>query len=105
MKRTEETTVVLKMTLSQAERIETGFVRVGPIAVACRRVINEARRKDAQVKEKAPDEALIPVTIRLTLEGAKTILRRYAEWARESPTDRDIYVLVKRAIDESEASQ
>jgi hypothetical protein len=102
MKATENATVVLNMKLFQAERIETGFVRVGPIALVCRRVINEARSKDAHAKEKAPDEALIPVTVTLPLEGAKKILKRYAEWARESPTDRDIYLLVKKAIHESE---
>ncbi|HEY6305334.1 MAG TPA: hypothetical protein VI488_02615 [Candidatus Angelobacter sp.] len=99
MKKTEQATVPLNMTLSQAERIETEFVRIGPIALECRKVINEARTKDAHAKEKAPDEALIPVTVRLTLEGAKTILKRYGGLVRESPTDRAIYILVKNAIE------
>jgi hypothetical protein len=100
MKATGEATVVLNMTLSQAERVETGFGKVGDIASAFRSIINEARGKDARAKEKAPDDALIPVTIIVTVRQARMILQRYAEWARESPTDRAIHMLVKKALDE-----
>ena len=103
MKATQEATLALDMTLSQAERIETAFVCIGPIALACRRAINEARQQDAQAKEKAPDEALIPVTIRLTLEGAQTIRRKFEQWL-DAPTDRAIYILVKNAIHGSDLS-
>lgn len=104
MKQTEQATVTLNLALFQAERIETAFVRIGDIASAMRSVINEARRKDAQAKEKAPDDALIPVTVKLTLEQARTILRKYKQWTVESPTDRAIYVLVNKAINESETT-
>lgn len=100
MKMAEEATVVLSMTLSQAERTEDAFVRRGPIAATFRRVINEARRKDAQAKEKAPDDALIAVKVTVTVKQARTILNRYAEWL-DAPTDRAIYLLVKKALNES----
>ena len=102
MKQTEQATVALNMALSQAERIETAFVRVGDIALALRSVINDARRKDAQAKEKAPDDALMPIMVKLTSDQARTILRKFKEWIGESPTDRDVYLLVSKAINENE---
>ena len=103
MKQAAQATVTLNMALFQAERIETAFGRIGDVASALRNVINEARRKDAQAKEKAPDDALIPVTVKVTLDQARTILRKYKEWL-DAPTDRDIYMLVNRAITESETT-
>ena len=103
MKQTEQATVTLNMVLFQAERIETAFGRIGDIASALRNVINEARRKDAQSNVKAPDDVLIPVTVKLTFEQARTILRKYKEWL-DAPTDRDIYVLVNKAINEGETA-
>lgn len=103
MRQTEQATVTLNLKLFQAERIETAFGRTGDIASALRNVINEARRKEAQAKEKAPDDALIPVTVRLRLEQARTILKMYKQWI-DAPTDRDIYLLVNRALNESETT-
>jgi predicted RNA-binding protein YlqC (UPF0109 family) len=103
MKQTEQATSTLNLKLFQAERIETAFGRIGDIASALRTVINEARRKDAQAKEKAPDDALIPVTVTLTLDQARKILRKYKEWL-DAPTDRDIYMLVNKAINASETT-
>jgi ribosomal protein L17 len=100
MKHTEQETVTLNMALFQAERIETAFGRIGDIASALRSIINEARRKDAQASEKAPDDALIPVTVKLTSKQARTILTVYKQWL-DAPTDRDIYMLVNKAINES----
>src|SRR5260221_8053943 len=80
MKQTEQATVALNMVLFQAERIETAFGRIGDIASAFRSVINEARRKEAQAKEKAPDEAVIPIAVKVTFEQARTILRKYRHW-------------------------
>jgi hypothetical protein len=102
VKTRDEVPLALPVTLSQAERIEDEFVRRGPIAAAFRRVINETRRKEAQAKEKAPDDALIPVTVTVTVEQARTILSRYASLALDSPTDRAIFLLVKKALNETD---
>ncbi len=99
--RTDQATVTLCMAIFQAERIETSFGRMGDIATVFRSVINEARYKEGQAKERAPDDALIAVTIKLTLAQAKTISRKYKEWL-DAPTDREIYLLVNKAINQSE---
>jgi hypothetical protein len=95
--------VVLNLKMVQATRIEDGFGRIGDIASALRNVINEAYQKEAQAKQKALDEALIPVRFELTLKQARTILNKFRPWI-DAPSDRDIYVLVKSAVDESERS-
>ncbi len=101
MKPAEQTTIILNLLMVQAERIETGFGRIGDIASALRKVINEAYRENAQAKEKAPGEALIPIRAELTLKQARTILAKFRPWI-DAPSDRDIYVLVKNALDAAE---
>jgi hypothetical protein len=63
-------------------------------------VVNEAYRKNVQAKEKGPDEALIPVTVELTLQQAKTILAKLRPYLG-FPTDGAIYSLVKTAIEKA----
>ena len=101
MKQAEQETITLNLLMVQATRIEDEFGRIGDIASALRSVINDALGKEAQAKEKAPDDALIPVRVELTLKQARTILAKFKRWI-DAPADRDIYVLVKSAIDESE---
>jgi hypothetical protein len=108
MKQTEQATMTLKLLLVQATRIETEFGNMGDIAKAMRRVVNEALRKDAQatVAEKAKDDALIPVTVDVTLRQAREILTYFGRALKllNAPADRDIYVLVSKAINESETT-
>jgi hypothetical protein len=93
--------MVLDFKMVQATRIEDEFGRMGDIASALRNVINEAHRKNAQAKDKAPDDALIPVSIQLTLKQTRTILNKFRP-SIAAPSDRDIYVLVKNAMDAAE---
>ena len=52
MSATAESTRVLPMTLSQAERIETGFGKAGEIALVFRSIINEAHRRKHKQERK-----------------------------------------------------
>jgi hypothetical protein len=106
MKQAEQTAVTLNLKLVQATRIETEFGNRGDIAKAMRSAVNEALQKNTQATEKAKDEALIPVTVRVTLQQAREILTRFAQALKllNAPSDRDIYVLVNKAINESETA-
>ena len=106
MKQTEQATITLNLLLVQATRIETEFGNIGHIAKAMRSVVNEALRKDAQATdaEKAKDNALIPVTVDVTLRQAREILTYFGRALKllNATADRDIYVLVNKAIGDVE---
>jgi glutamine synthetase adenylyltransferase len=101
VKQAEQTTVVLNLKMVQAMRIETEFVKAGDIAKAMRNAIDAAYRKEAQAREKAPDDALIPLRVEVTLSQARTILNKFRPLIG-APSDRDVYMLLKSAINESE---
>ena len=94
----EQTMVVLNLKVHQVARIEDAFGRIGDIASALRNVREEALAKDAQQKQKAPDNVMIPVKVELTLKQARAILDKFHPWI-DAPSDRVIYMLVKNAID------
>lgn len=97
MEHTEQSTVILNLKMVQATRIRDEFGRIGDIARALERVINEALRKEAQATQEAPDDALIPVTVELTLQQARMILAKFKPCVG-FPTDGAIYSLIKDAI-------
>jgi hypothetical protein len=97
----EQTMVVVNLKVHQVARIEDAFGRIGDIASALRNVREEALAKDAQQKQKAPDNVMIPVKVELTLKQARTILDKFHPWI-DAPSDRVIYMLVKNAIDGNE---
>ena len=98
MKQIDETTVVMEFKIFQVERIRDPFGRVGTIAAEVDSDVQVARRTKAQATVKAPDDALIPVTVELTMTQARTILKKYAELG--GPTDHAIYMILKTTLNE-----
>ncbi len=101
MRQAEQTTVICNLLMVQAERIETEFGRTGEIALALRKVINEAYRKEAQAQQKVADTAKIPVRVELKVKHARTTLAKFRRWIG-APADREVYAVVKNAIDATE---
>jgi hypothetical protein len=71
-----------------------------------RNVVDEVLRKNEEAKEKAPDDAVLPVTADVTLPQAREILTRFGQALKllNAPADCDIYTLVNKAINESETT-
>jgi hypothetical protein len=101
MKATDKATVVLDLKMVQAERIWTEF-RTDPknrdIAGIFEAARDAAYRQD---KGKAPDPALIPLQVEVTVKQARTILAAFKPYAG-FPSDGDVYTLVQKALSESD---
>lgn len=99
-KQTERTIVALTLENVLAGRIWTQFCNNRGQRVLAEKfnsAIQDARGKHKQ----APDDALIPVSVTLTLKEAETILVEFAPWIG-APHDRRVYQAVSDAMKASE---
>jgi hypothetical protein len=99
----EERTLVVNLENVLAGRIWTEFRNRPDHQVLAKKfeaAINDARRKHPQ----APDDAIVPVTVHITVGQARTILKRFKDYLG-APHDNRVYTAVSDALKRSETNR